>query len=68
MTSKFLTILFVFGLTAGVEMPRIIKKKQWREFVIYTMFLIFGLVIITMKEIFKINLAAISDWLVKAVS
>lgn len=64
MVSKFLIIFFIFGLAAGIELPGIIKKKQWREFAAYTLFNIFGLIITIMHQIFKFSFAAITDWVV----
>lgn len=68
MAGRFLMILLIFGLVAGIELPGIIKKKQWREFAAYTIFYIFGLAITIAHEIFKVNIAAITEWFVVTFS
>ena len=50
------------GLVAGIELPGIIKKKQWREFAVYTVFIVFGLAITILYEVFKISFVAITEW------
>ena len=66
MAGKLLMIFLIFGLAAGVELPGIIKKKQWREFTVYTVLFIFGLVITIVHQVFKINIAAITDLFINA--
>ena len=62
MVGKLLLILLIFGLVAGIELPGIIKKKQWREFAVYTVFIVFGLAITILYEVFKISFVAITEW------
>ncbi len=68
MAGKFLIILLIFGLAAGIELPGIIKKKQWRGFAAYAVFFIFGLVITIAHQVFKLVLSAITDWFITAFS
>jgi hypothetical protein len=61
---KWLIILTIFGLPAGIELPGIIKKKHWKEFAVYSGFLIIGFTVTVMDHVFKFNFAAITDWFI----
>lgn len=65
MLGTSLIIMLIFGLIAGIELPEIIKKKQWRNLVVYLVFFIIGLMITTLHQVFKVDFSVITAWLVK---
>jgi hypothetical protein len=64
----WLIIILIFGSMAGIELPRIIKNKQWREFTPFSIFLILGLSLTIMWKIFNFNFGAITQWLIMLFS
>lgn len=61
----FLVILFIFGLVAGIEIPGIIKKKQWHEMAAFIVLLSAGFAITTMKYVFNFDFSIFTVWLIK---
>jgi hypothetical protein len=64
----FLVILLIFGSLAGIELPGIIRKKQWREFTVFVVFLTIGLFITTMHYVFQVDFFVITAWFIKVFS
>jgi hypothetical protein len=58
-------ILLLFGSVAGMEVPGIIKKKQWRELTVYLSVFILGLLITTLHQVFKVDFSVITVWFIK---
>jgi hypothetical protein len=61
-------ILLIFGLAAGIELPGIIKKKQWKELAVFSGFLLCGLTITVMHQIFKFEFFRINYWFISVFS
>lgn len=55
-------ILLIFGSAAGIDLPGIIRKKQWLELTVYMVIFILGLFIVFMHEVFQFDFAVITDW------
>jgi hypothetical protein len=66
--SALLTILIIFGAVAGMDLPGIIKKKQWKELAVYLGFLILGFTIMTLHEAFKVDFSEVTNALIKVFS
>jgi hypothetical protein len=66
--SIVLIILLIFGAGAGIEIPGIIKKKQWRELGIFIVFFTLAFVIITLHFVFEFDFSVITAWLIKVFS
>lgn len=65
---KAIIILLIFGLVAGIELPGIIKKKQWRDFFAYLVFFISGLIITALHQVLAIDFSVITDWFIAVFS
>ena len=68
MLGKSLVILLIFGLTAGLELPGIVKKKQWKQFFVYTVFFFFALTITVLHQLFEFEFYWISRWFVTVLN
>lgn len=62
MLGKLFFILFVFGVVASIELPTIIKKRQWKEFTVFSMIFLLALTITIMYQIFKLDFSGVSHW------
>ncbi|OGO84341.1 MAG: hypothetical protein A2Y24_06955 [Clostridiales bacterium GWE2_32_10] len=68
MLSDFLIILLIFGIVGFIELPTIIKERQWKEFTVFSVFFLLGLTITIMYQIFEFDFSGISHWLVSVFS
>jgi len=68
MLGKSLVILLIFGLTAGLELPGIVKKKQWKQFFVFTVFFFFALAITVLHQLFEFEFYRISRWIVTVLN
>lgn len=68
MIVKFLIIFLIFGLAGGIDIPGIIKQKKWRELAAYSVFLILGITVTVMYQVFKISFVSVTDWFIENLS
>jgi len=66
--SAILVILLIFGSIAGIELPGIIKKKQWRELGAFAVLLTIGVLITTMHYVFQFDFSIVTAWFIKVFS
>lgn len=67
MLGKSLLIFLAFVLIAAIEFPGLIKKKHWRDLVVLNIFLVIGLVITIMHQVFRLGFYAVTDWFIKVI-
>lgn len=68
MIGKLLLILLIFGVLAGVDLQIIFKSKRWREMAVYCVFLLLGLTVALLHQIFKFDFSVFTRWLITATS
>ncbi|HAN10711.1 MAG TPA: hypothetical protein DCP90_08890 [Clostridiales bacterium] len=68
MLGKSLVILLIFGIVAVIELPSLIKERQWKELYVFSMFFLSALIITVMYQIFEFDFSPVSHWLTKVYS
>ena len=63
-----LTMLLIFGLVIAMEVPGMLKKKQWREIKVFSGLLVIGLALNILHRFLKVDFAIVTEWLVKVLS
>jgi len=65
---KILFILIVFVCIVAIDLPGIIKNKEKKELVVFSICLLTGLIIIVSDQVFKIKFAEWNSWLIRITS
>jgi hypothetical protein len=68
MVYKTVIIFIIFGSLACIDIPRIIKKKQWRELIVYSAFILLGFVTTVLYEVFRFDFSGFTNWLIMLAS
>jgi len=68
MAFKVFFIFVIFGSLACIDIPGLIKKKQHRELIVYSGFILLGFVSTLLDQVFKIDFSAFTRWLIMMFS
>ena len=63
-----LLAFIIFGAVAGIDLPGIFKKRQWKELVVFITFYTLGFTIVLFHLTLNFDLSFVSAWFINVFS